>query len=80
MVRKVSEKKLNLIFEISSLPSPKTIQNKIFLNLLLEFLWEAYIGSRQKKIYQTKVTVPKELENILDQETFTKARLYALDK
>jgi len=46
----------------------------------LEFLWEAYIGSRQKKIYQTKVTVPKELENILDQETFTKARLYALDK
>ena len=46
----------------------------------LEFLWEAYIGSRQKKIYQTKISVPKELENILDQETFTKARLYALDK
>ena len=46
----------------------------------LEFLWEAYIGNRQKKIYQTKVTVPKELESFLDQETFTKARLYALDK
>ena len=46
----------------------------------LEFLWEAYIGLRQKKIYQTKTTVPKELEKILDQETFTKARLYALDK
>ena len=46
----------------------------------LEFLWEGYIGLRQKKIYQTKTTVPKELEKILDQETFTKARLYALDK
>ena len=46
----------------------------------LEFLWEAYIGNRQKKIYQTKVTVPRELESFLDQETFTKARLYALDK
>ena len=46
----------------------------------LEFLWEGYIGFRQKKIYQTKTTVPKELEKILDQETFTKARLYALDK
>ena len=46
----------------------------------LEFLWEGYIGRRQKKIYQTKTTVPKELEKILDEETFTKARLYALDK
>ena len=46
----------------------------------LEFVWEAYIGTRQKKIYQTKTEVPKELKNILDQETFTKARLYALDK
>ena len=46
----------------------------------MEFIWEAYIGSRQKKIYQTKTTVPKELENYLDQDTFTKARLYALDK
>ena len=46
----------------------------------LEFLWEAYIGLRQRKIYQTKTTVPKELEKILDQDTFTKARLYALDK
>ena len=46
----------------------------------LEFLWEAYIGLRQKKIYQTKTTVPKELEKILEKETFNKARLYALDK
>jgi len=46
----------------------------------VEFLWEGYIGHRQKKIYKTKTEVPAELESILDKETFTKARLYALDK
>jgi len=46
----------------------------------VEFLWEAYIGSRQRKIYKTQTEVPKELSGILDEETFTKARLYALDR
>lgn len=57
-----------------------TIFNCVLGFMWIEFLWEAYIGSRQKKIYKTKTTVPKELEKILDEETFTKARLYALDK
>jgi len=46
----------------------------------LEFFWEWYIGRRQQKIYKTQTTVPADLEGILDEETFTKARLYALDK
>ena len=54
---------------------------KCFLGFMwIEFLWEAYIGSRQKKIYRSRTTVPPELEKFLDEETFTKARLYALDK
>jgi len=57
-----------------------TIFNCVLGFMWLEFLWEAYIGFRQKKIYKSRTTVPKELEKILDQETFTKARLYALDK
>jgi len=57
-----------------------TIFNCVLGFMWIEFLWEAYIGSRQKKIYKTKTTVPQELEKILDEETFTKARLYALDK
>ena len=57
-----------------------TIFNCVLGFMWIEFLWETYIGSRQKKIYKTKTTVPKELEKILDEETFTKARLYALDK
>ena len=31
-------------------------------------------------LLKTKTDVPAELEGILDKETFTKARLYALDK
>eukprot|EP00088_Acartia_fossae_P003118 TRINITY_DN11294_c0_g2_i1.p1 TRINITY_DN11294_c0_g2~~TRINITY_DN11294_c0_g2_i1.p1 ORF type:complete len:453 (+),score=109.63 TRINITY_DN11294_c0_g2_i1:44-1402(+) len=58
--------------------------DQIFYGVLgfmwLEFLWEAYIGSRQRKIYKTQTTVPSELTKILDEDTFTKARLYALDR
>merc|ERR1740131_52710 len=46
----------------------------------IEFLWEGYIGHRQRKVYKSNTSVPKELDGILDEETFTKARLYALDK
>lgn len=57
-----------------------TIFNCVLGFMWIEFLWEAYIGYRQQKIYKSRTTVPKELETILDAETFTKARLYALDK
>ncbi|XP_023328409.1 CAAX prenyl protease 1 homolog isoform X3 [Eurytemora carolleeae] len=46
----------------------------------LEFIWEGYLGRRQRKIYMSHTTVPDELKGILDDETFNKARLYALDK
>jgi len=57
-----------------------TIFNCVLGFMWIEFLWEGYIGYRQQKIYKSRTTVPKELETILDAETFTKARLYALDK
>jgi len=57
-----------------------TIFNCVLGFMWIEFLWEGYIGYRQKKIYKSRLSVPKELESILDQETFSKARLYALDK
>ena len=36
-------------------------------------IWQRYLARTVEK-------VPKELESVLDQETFTKARLYSLDK
>ena len=44
----------------------------------LEFAWESYIGERQRKVYQTKTSAPKEFGH--DQETYSKMRLYALIK
>merc|ERR1711963_757314 len=46
----------------------------------VEFLWGGYLGRRQRKIYKKHVTVPPEAKDLLDADTFTKARLYALDK
>ena len=47
-------------------------------NIMMKFIeifniWQRYLARTVEK-------VPKELESVLDQETFTKARLYSLDK
>ncbi|XP_065344450.1 CAAX prenyl protease 1 homolog [Cloeon dipterum] len=47
---------------------------------ILEYLWELYLARRQHSVYCKKVTVPQELKGILPDETYTKARVYALDK
>jgi len=59
---------------------PGTIFYGVLGFMWIEFLWEGYIGYRQRKIYKSCTEVPSELQGILDEETFTKARLYALDK
>jgi len=46
----------------------------------LEFGWEAYLGIRQRRIYKEHTKPPPELKDITDEDTFEKARTYALDK
>lgn len=48
--------------------------------IVLENTLEIYISSRQVKVYKNARTVPKELENVMNEETFHKARLYGLDR
>ncbi|XP_055905162.1 CAAX prenyl protease 1 homolog [Eupeodes corollae] len=48
--------------------------------IVLENALEIYISSRQVKVYKNTKTVPKELENVMNEETFHKARLYGLDR
>lgn len=48
--------------------------------LLLEYLWELYLSIRQHKIYEHAVEIPEELREIVNEETYQKARLYGLDK
>jgi len=59
---------------------PETIFWGVIGFMWVEYLWTEYIGSRQKKVYQSNTTVPVELKEVLDEETFTKARLYAIDR
>jgi len=44
------------------------------------YLWETYLSKRQRRLYETAKEVPSELNDVMDQETFEKARLYSLDK
>ena len=60
--------------------SPDSILYSVLAFSWVEFLWEAYIWSRQGHIYRTRTTVPTELEGIMKKDTFDKARLYSLDK
>ncbi|OCT92196.1 hypothetical protein XELAEV_18015252mg [Xenopus laevis] len=61
-----------------------SVESQIFYSVLLfswiVYTWEAYLASRQRKIYRTTTHVPAELGNIMDAETFEKSRLYQLDK
>ncbi|XP_072275019.1 CAAX prenyl protease 1 homolog [Pyxicephalus adspersus] len=64
--------------------SEVAVERQIFYAVLLfswvVYMWEAYLASRQRKVYRTTTHVPAELGNIMDPETFEKSRLYQLDK
>lgn len=42
--------------------------------------WETYLDFRQFKLYKTTTKVPKELDGLIDDETFNKAKAYSIDK
>ncbi|XP_050531863.1 CAAX prenyl protease 1 homolog [Daktulosphaira vitifoliae] len=46
----------------------------------IEFLWEQYLTLRQRRVYKTTNSIPEKLVNVLDVETFNKAKSYGLDK
>ncbi|KAJ0183350.1 hypothetical protein K1T71_001326 [Dendrolimus kikuchii] len=55
----------------------------VFLILLFswgEYLWELYLSLRQLKIYKTNNTIPDDLKEMLNEESFKKARIYGIDK
>ncbi|KAK3089887.1 hypothetical protein FSP39_007367 [Pinctada imbricata] len=62
----------------------ESIEDKIFYSVLvfmwIVYVWESYISSRQRHLAKTVTEVPDSLKDVLDQDTFTKARLYSLDK
>ncbi|CAK1555156.1 unnamed protein product [Leptosia nina] len=45
-----------------------------------EYLWELYLSLRQLKIYKTNNTIPQDLKQMLNENSFKKARIYGIDK
>ncbi|XP_071498680.1 CAAX prenyl protease 1 homolog [Diadema antillarum] len=60
--------------------NPQNIFWAIFLFLWIVYLWETYLSHRQRNIYRNTKEVPASLNDVIDHETFQKARLYGLDK
>lgn len=55
----------------------------VFLILVFswgEYLWELYLSLRQLKIYKTNNTIPDDVKEMLNEESFKKARIYGIDK
>ncbi|XP_013399811.1 CAAX prenyl protease 1 homolog [Lingula anatina] len=56
------------------------IMYTVLVFLWVVYIWESYLGARQRVKYETVKEVPHELKEVLDHETFEKARLYQYDK
>ncbi|KAL5010607.1 hypothetical protein ScPMuIL_012912 [Solemya velum] len=60
--------------------SEETIFYSVLAFLWIVYIWESYLSSRQRHLCKTVTKVPEEVKEILDPESFEKARLYQLDK
>ncbi|XP_067000230.2 CAAX prenyl protease 1 homolog [Anabrus simplex] len=61
-----------------------SVEDKLYYGILafiwVEYVWELYLSLRQHKIYSQALEIPRELQGIISPETYSKARLYGLDK
>jgi len=44
------------------------------------YAWETYLSHRQRSLYKSTTSVPLELKDTIDDETFQKSRAYSIDK
>ena len=51
---------------------PSLILYGVLIFSWVEFVWEAYLSVRQRRVYRRHTTPPPELDGIVDAETFEK--------
>ncbi|CAN7989280.1 unnamed protein product [Ixodes hexagonus] len=75
---------VNLVLYTANAVRPYWTVENIFIFALavswIAYLWETYLSYRQYTLCKKTSRVPAEVSAITDQETFSKARLYQLDK
>jgi len=57
-----------------------TIFQAVLVFAWATFVWETYLSLRQRSLAKKSVKAPEVLKDVMDQETFDKARSYHLDK
>ncbi|XP_313769.5 CAAX prenyl protease 1 homolog [Anopheles gambiae] len=60
-------------------PSETTLYSMMIF-LFMETILEMYLTRRQISVYKQCKTVPRELQHVMNSDTFEKARVYGLDK
>ncbi|CAH8826360.1 unnamed protein product [Trichobilharzia szidati] len=67
-----------VLFVISGYPV--SLFSGVFIFLWCTYLWETYLSIRQRRKIINSTNVPSELSSVMDNESFQKSRLYAIDR
>ena len=73
-------KQVNALFDFVDHINATVLFYGIIAFLSLMYLWENYLSTRQFIVERRNKQVPAELVSVLDDATFQKSRLYAIDK
>ncbi|XP_050693434.1 CAAX prenyl protease 1 homolog [Eriocheir sinensis] len=67
-----------------AIPDFATWEGKIFVGVLgfswATYMWEEYLAYRQRRVYREKKEPPVELKDIMEKDSYDKARAYSIDK
>ncbi|XP_045114217.1 CAAX prenyl protease 1 homolog [Portunus trituberculatus] len=67
-----------------AIPEFTTWEGKIFVGVLgfswATYMWEEYLAYRQRRVYREKKEPPVELKDIMEKDSYDKARAYSIDK
>lgn len=69
---------LDVVFEVNGFPVTYVTLILIFTWML--FLWDNYLNCRQIKLAKNTSQAPEDIKSVIEEETFSKSRLYAVDK
>jgi len=56
------------------------ILNCVIVFSWLVYFWETYLSHRQRRLFKATTSVPVELKDTIDEETFQKSKAYSIDK
>ncbi|KAG0702076.1 CAAX prenyl protease 1 [Chionoecetes opilio] len=67
-----------------AIPELASWEGKIFVGVLgfswATYMWEEYLAYRQRRVYRERKDPPAELKDLMEKDSYDKARAYSIDK